>query len=81
MNVEVRYFASLVDRSGCSTERVVLEPTADVARLWRRLVELHPALGEIGYRPLVACDREYAPWERPLAGVREVAFLPPFSGG
>jgi molybdopterin converting factor small subunit len=30
---------------------------------------------------MAACDREYATWDRPLAGVREVAFLPPVSGG
>jgi molybdopterin converting factor small subunit len=79
--VEVRYFASLVDRAGCGSEQLTVEPGEDVARLWQRLVERHPALSSLGYRPLVACDCEYAAWERRLAGVREVAFLPPFSGG
>jgi molybdopterin converting factor small subunit len=30
---------------------------------------------------MVACDMNYADWETPVVGVREIAFLPPFSGG
>ena len=47
----------------------------------RQLVERHPRLAELSYRPLVACDLDYSDWDRPLQGVREVAFLPPVSGG
>jgi molybdopterin converting factor small subunit len=79
--VEVRYLASLAERAGRAAEFVELDPGADVERLWARLVERHPALGQLGYRPLVACDLEYAAWDRRLDGVREVAFLPPVSGG
>jgi len=81
MEVQVRYFASLVERAGRSTETVAIEPGTDVQGLWRLLVERHPALGQVGYRPLVACDRSYADWESRLDGVGEVAFLPPVSGG
>ncbi len=81
MMVAVRYFASLTDRSGCGLETVEVAPGADVMALWSRLVTLHPALGEIGYRPMAACDLEYTGWDHPLDGVREVAFLPPVSGG
>lgn len=81
MTVEVRYFASLVDRTGVDAERVEIDPGVGVAELWELLVLRHPALGAIGYRPMVACDLEYAPWDRTLDDVREVAFLPPVSGG
>ncbi len=54
---------------------------ADVSALWSALVERHPALESTGFRPLVACDMEYAGWDASLEGVREVAFLPPVSGG
>ena len=81
MVVEVRYFASLADRTGCAAESVALAVATDVEGLWRELVQRHPELSGIGYRPLVACDREYAEWNHPLDGVREVAFLPPVSGG
>ena len=53
----------------------------DVEGLWALLLERHPALGELGFKPLVACDLDYADWDRKLDGVREVAFLPPVSGG
>ncbi len=81
MWIEVRYFASLADRTGCSKEELELVEPIDVASLWRQLVGRHPRLGEVSVRPLVACDREYASWDKPLAGIREVAFLPPVSGG
>ena len=60
--------------------RVVAEG-ATVSALWRAHVERYPPLGTLAYRPLVACDMGYSSWERELAGVREVAFLPPVSGG
>ena len=81
MTVDVRFFASLVDHTGCSQETVEIAEPADVAELWQLLVQRHPALGDIGFRPLAACDRVYAGWDRGLSGVREVAFLPPVSGG
>ena len=81
MIVEVRFFASLVDRTGCSVESVELDAATDVNGLWTELVRRHPALANIGFRPMVACDLAYAGWDRSLDGVREVAFLPPVSGG
>lgn len=81
MRVRVRYFASLVDRTGCPTEEVEIRPGHDVTALWDALVRRHPALGELADRPMVACDMEYADWDRSLDGVEEVAFLPPVSGG
>ena len=81
MNVEVRYFASLVDRTGVDVETIEVAPDDDIATLWTRLVERHPKLAGIGFRPMAACDLEYSGWDRTLGGVKEVAFLPPVSGG
>ena len=81
MNVAVRYFASLVDHTGVDRERVEVGPDDDVEQLWTLLVSRHPRLGRLGFRPMVACDMEYASWGRKLQGVQEVAFLPPVSGG
>jgi molybdopterin converting factor subunit 1 len=81
VSVNVRFFASLVQRVGCAAETVEIEPSTDVRGLWNLLVRRHPALAELAYEPLVACDLEYADWTRSLQGVREVAFLPPVSGG
>ena len=81
MKIAVRYFASLVDRTGVATETVEIEPGTDVARLWERVRQLHPRLADVTTRPLAACDLEYASWDRLLEDVAEVAFLPPVSGG
>jgi len=81
MEIRVRFFASLVDRTGCSTEDLEVPASADVHWLWQALVQRHPGLGRLTYRPAVACDLEYADWGRALEGVAEVAFLPPVSGG
>ncbi len=81
MDIEVRFFASLVDRVGASTETMEIRAGSDVRALWELLVERHPRLGDLPFRPMVACDMVYAEWDRKLDGVREVAFLPPVSGG
>jgi len=81
VRLDIRYFASLADTTGCAKESVELDAPTDVAGLWRELVRRHPGMARIAYRPLVACDQEYAEWDRGLDGVREVAFLPPVSGG
>ncbi len=81
MVIQLRFFASLVERAGCRTESVELREGSDVGQLWRLLEQRHPALAEIGFRPLVACDQSYADWNRTLDDIREVAFLPPLSGG
>jgi molybdopterin converting factor subunit 1 len=79
--IQLRFFASLAERAGCKTESVELREGSDVGQLWRMLEKRHPALANIGFRPLVACDRTYADWDRTLDDIREVAFLPPLSGG
>jgi molybdopterin converting factor subunit 1 len=79
--VRILYFASLRDRAGSSEETLEVPDTADVAALWASLQDRHPRLREMTTRPLAACDMAYATWDRSLAGVSEVAFLPPVSGG
>jgi molybdopterin synthase catalytic subunit len=81
MILKVRYFASLADTAGCAEESLEIDPAADLEQLWLLLVERHPALGELAYRPMVACDLEYSSWNERLQGVEEVALLPPVGGG
>ncbi len=81
MIVRVLYFASLKDRTGASEENFELAAACDIAALWALAQERHPRLREVTVRPLAACDMTYAAWDRSVAGVSEVAFLPPASGG
>jgi molybdopterin synthase sulfur carrier subunit len=81
VEIEVLYFASLAERSGRRSETVSIDAEATVASLWRALEERHATLAALRFRPLAACDRAWVAWDAPLAGVREVAFVPPVSGG
>ncbi len=81
MTLRVLYFASLRDRTGVGEETVEIASGTDVSALWSMLGDRHPRLSAAGVKPLVACDRTYAAWDRVLDGVAEVAFLPPVSGG
>ena len=81
MKLEVRYFASLVELTGRTSETLDIDDGADIHALWSSLVDRHPGLADLSYRPLVACDMNYADWDTQIVGVREVAFLPPVSGG
>lgn len=81
--IEIRYFAGLRERIGHPRE--VLETGADTVL---DLVEELRLLGEghaLAFADLaairVALDQELADLSAPLAGVREVAFFPPMTGG
>lgn len=83
MKLRLRYFAWVRERVGVTTEEVETSaPTvaalieelkaADEAHAW--------AFGDT--RALrVALDQELAGMDAPLAGVTEVAFFPPMTGG
>ncbi|VDC27202.1 molybdopterin converting factor subunit 1 [Pseudogemmobacter humi] len=81
--IEVLYFAWLRERIGVPRERV--ETRAEtVAGLVEELIarEERYALAFADLASVrVALDQELADFQAPLAGVREVAFFPPMTGG
>ncbi len=79
--VRVLWFASLADLCGAHQEDWTVSPAESVDSLWRRAVERHPALEPRKTTLRVACDEKWVKWDSSLDGVREVAFLPPVSGG
>lgn len=81
MRVKILLFASLAETAGTGSEVLEMEPGASVRQAWEMLAGLRPALGKIGFRPLVTCDMEYTSWDTELVEGVEVAFLPPVSGG
>ena len=83
MQVEVVYFAWVRERIGEPRETVETE-AADVAGLVAELAarEERYALAFSDLSALrVAVDQELTDFDTPLAGVREVAFFPPMTGG
>lgn len=81
--IEVLYFAWLRERIGVPRERVETR-AATVAGLVEELIarEERYALAFADLASVrVALDQELADFQAPLAGVREVAFFPPMTGG
>jgi len=81
--IEVLYFAWVRERIGLPREKVETE-AATVSALVEELSarEERYALAFADLSALrVALDQELASFDAPLAGVREVAFFPPMTGG
>jgi len=81
--IDVRYFAWVRERIGLPRERVETTATT-VAELVAELAAREPryAAAFADTAALrVAVDQELADFDAPLAGVREVAFFPPMTGG
>ena len=83
MSVEVLYFAWVRERIGLPRETV----ESDAATVRDLVAELQAreeryAVAFSDTQSLrVALDQELADFDAPLAGVREVAFFPPMTGG
>jgi sulfur-carrier protein len=81
--IDVLYFASVRERIGLPRERVATA-AATVAALADELAarEERYAVAFADRAALrVAVDQSLAGWDTSLAGVREVAFFPPMTGG
>ncbi|MDV7142747.1 molybdopterin converting factor subunit 1 [Tropicimonas sp. TH_r6] len=81
--IDVLYFAWLRERIGLPKERIEssAETVADlVAELAAREERYALAFSDLSALR-VAVDQELTDFDAPLAGVREVAFFPPMTGG
>lgn len=81
--IEVRYFAWLRERIGTGRETVQTEART-VGELVAQLAAMDEghALAFADLKSLrVALDQDLSDFDAPLAGVREVAFFPPMTGG
>lgn len=81
--IDVLYFAWVRERIGLPKERVETSaPTvmALVEELRAREERYEAAFADLASLR-VALDQELSSFDAPLAGVREVAFFPPMTGG
>lgn len=81
MEIAVRLFAGAKQRVGAERVTVELADGATVAHLREVLAERHAELAELLPRTLFAIDCDYVADSRELTGVREIACIPPVSGG
>lgn len=83
MRLQILYFAWLRERIGVPRETLETEAAtvADlVAELRTREERYALAFSDLS-SVRVALDQELSDFDAPLAGVREVAFFPPMTGG
>lgn len=81
--IDVMYFAWLRERIGLPKEQIETQ-AATVQDLVTELIareERYAAAFADVSALRVAVDQELATFDAPLAGVREVAFFPPMTGG
>ncbi len=81
--IEVLYFAWLRERIGLRRETVetTAATVADLVEELRAQGDRHAAAFADLRALRVALDQQLADFDAPLAGVREVAFFPPMTGG
>lgn len=79
--MKVLLFADLARAVGRSEVNIEVAPDANGESLWRQLTAIYPQLGSYRSHIRMARDCEIIGWNEPLSGAKEVAFLPPFSGG
>ena len=81
--VEVLYFAWVRERIGLPKERIdtTAATVADLVAELRAREPRYAAAFQDTSALRVALDQELAEFSAPLAGVREVAFFPPMTGG
>jgi len=81
--MDVLYFAWVRERIGMPKERIDTAATtvADLVEELRAREERYAAAFADLSALRVAVDQELADFDAPLAGVREVAFFPPMTGG
>jgi molybdopterin converting factor small subunit len=76
MQITLLAFAQARQRLGFSERTVPCEPGDTPRRLLERVAPEFPLEGV-----RVAVDCEYVSWDAPIGAAREVAVLPPVSGG
>jgi len=81
--IDVLYFAWVRERIGLPREQVETQAVtvADLVEELRAREERYAVAFEDIAALRVALDQELAEFDAPLAGVREVAFFPPMTGG
>lgn len=78
--IEVLLFAGLAEARGEPRLELEVDPAIEIESFLRRVGEVAPELGPLLAHSRVAIDHEFRS-EGPLLPAREIALIPPVSGG
>lgn len=83
MQLDILYFAWIRERIGVPRERIETQAATirELIEQLRAMDDWHAAALADLSAVRVALDQELSDLDSPLAGVREVAFFPPMTGG
>jgi molybdopterin converting factor subunit 1 len=81
IRVQVFFFGRLKEVIGHAEESLEVAGDASIDSLFAAYAARFPQLQQYRSSLVASCNREFAPWNTPLHGGDEVAFLPPVSGG
>ena len=79
--MKVLYFASAAQMAGCASENWDVADTLTADAFWAEAVRRHPGLKSIRGACRLASGQEYVMGNAVLDPGKEVAILPPVSGG
>ena len=81
MKTRVLLFAAAKESMGQDSVDLELAADATVADLRKQLVAEYPVLNDLVARSHVAVDQQFALDDAPVSDAKEVALIPPVSGG
>lgn len=79
--MNVLYFAQAAAAAGCREETWPTPSCLSLDAFWDEAIRRHPALAPFRAHARVACGFEYLAPEQTIDPARDVAILPPVSGG
>ncbi len=79
--MKVLYFAQAAQLAGCHEEDWENASPMSVAEFWREATMKHPALGALAGSSRIACGMEYLDSHDRIDPDKDVAVIPPVSGG
>jgi molybdopterin converting factor subunit 1 len=81
MTIRVLLFAAAKESVGQDSVTVDLDGGSNVADLRKQLATEYPVLAELVSRSFIAVDQQFAADEMPIVDAKEIALIPPVSGG
>jgi molybdopterin synthase catalytic subunit/molybdopterin converting factor small subunit len=81
IKISILFFASIKDKSGCSSMELFVPSGLTIQALKRYLIKNIPALDPALFHAISSINMQFADNDEKITGGVEIAFFPPVSGG